>query len=298
MSGTVSFVKQQTSVVKQRALAPDGRAARWEEHNLQRRRDLVESTLRAIRVHGAGVGMDEIAAMAGTSKTVVYRHFGGRTGLYRAVVESVHAYIATNVMSAVEASKLDPADLVRTLTDVYLGLVERDPEIYRFVVTRPTGEDPVEDPVTGITGRIGDELADIFRAWLSTRGLDPRPANTWGHGVVGFVWAVADKWITTGHQRPRADIVDFTGRLFAPAFAAHASAGAPAPDLLWNHDLAVSTSMTLLTPGDERSATHAPKEPVTPKPQTPAMPDPSTRAQDLRALVAPEPSTRPEGSKT
>lgn len=201
--------------------AADGRATRWEQHNTQRRRELVESTLRAIRTHGPGVGMDEVAAAAGTSKTVLYRHFGGRSGLYEAVVESVHDFILSQLTEPLSsAGRLDPATLVRELTDAYLGVVERDPEIYQFVVTRPLGEHPVDDPVTGITGRIGNEVADAFRVWLRRNGLDPRPANTWGHGVVGFVWAIADKWITTGHQRPRADIVEFTARLFDPAFAA------------------------------------------------------------------------------
>ncbi len=200
---------------------PDGRATRWEEHNAQRRRELVEATLRAIRAHGPGVGMDEIAAAAGTSKTVIYRHFDGRTGLYTAVVESVHEFIHSQLTVPLSAAgRLEPGDLVRELTDAYLSVVERDPEIYQFVVTRPLGEDPVADPVTSITGRIGDEVSAAFRAWLRRHGLDPRPANTWGHGVVGFVWAIADKWITTGHHRPRADIVAFTARLFDPAFTA------------------------------------------------------------------------------
>lgn len=201
--------------------AADGRATRWEQHNTQRRRELVESTLRAIRTHGPGVGMDEVAAAAGTSKTVLYRHFGGRSGLYEAVVESVHDFILSRLSEPLSAAgRLEPAALVREVADAYLTLVERDPEIYQFVVTRPLGEHPVDDPVTGITGRIGNEVADAFRVWLRRNGLDPRPANTWGHGVVGFVWAIADKWITTGHQRPRADIVEFTARLFDPAFAA------------------------------------------------------------------------------
>ena len=199
---------------------PDGRATRWEEHNTQRRRELVEATLRAIRRHGPGVGMDEVANEAGTSKTVIYRHFGGRTGLHAAIVESVHDFILSHLTEPLSAAgRLEPADLVREITNAYLTVVERDPEIYQFVVTRPLGDDPATDPVTGITGRIGNEVADAFRAWLKRNGLDPRPANTWGHGVVGFVWAVADKWITTGHQRPRADIVEFTVRLFDPAFA-------------------------------------------------------------------------------
>lgn len=209
--------------------ATDGRAARWEGHNEQRREQLIEATLRAIRLRGAGVGMDDIAAEAGTSKTVLYRHFGGRTGLYEAVVESVHAYIVRNVLDGVRGAEADPASLVRSVTDAYLRVVERDPEIYQFVVTRPPGGDPVTDPVTGVTGRIGQQLADIFRGWLKAHGRDPRPANTWGHGVVGFVWAIADKWLTTGRQRPRADIVEFTGSLFDPAFAAQAVPAMPQP---------------------------------------------------------------------
>ena len=197
----------------------DGRATRWDEHNAQRRRDLIESTLRAIRRHGPGVGMDEVAAEAGTSKTVIYRHFGGRTGLYSAVVESVHEFIWSRLRHHISEDTLEPAALVRELTDTYLALVERDPHIYQFVVTRPLGESSVEDPVTGITGRIGNEVAEAFRTWLRANDLDTRAANTWGHGVVGFVWAIADKWITTGHQRARADIVDFTARLFEPAFS-------------------------------------------------------------------------------
>jgi AcrR family transcriptional regulator len=66
---------------------------RWDEHRITRKRELIEHALRAIRKHGAAVGMEEIAAQAGTSKTVIYRHFGDRAGLYAAVVANVHDYI-------------------------------------------------------------------------------------------------------------------------------------------------------------------------------------------------------------
>ena len=75
----------------------DGRTTRWDAHRTKRRADLVAATLRAIRRHGAGVGMDDIAASAGTSKTVFYRHFGDRAGLYRAVAHSVDARIIAGV---------------------------------------------------------------------------------------------------------------------------------------------------------------------------------------------------------
>ena len=196
--------------------SPDGRTTRWAQHNAERRDELVDATLRAIRKQGHAVGMDEIAAAAGTSKTVFYRHFGDRSGLYAAVVSSVHAFILGN-LSAPLASGLVPDELLPQLADAYLAVVEADREIYQFVINRPADS---PDPVLGITNRIGDEVSAAFAAWLAAQGLDTAPANTWGHGVVGFIWAVADRWIITDLRRPRADIVAFIADLFTPAFRA------------------------------------------------------------------------------
>ena len=102
------------------ARAQDGRATRWERHNATRRQRLVQDAVRAIRAHGPGVGMDEIAAQAGTSKTVLYRHFGDKAGLYAAVVESVHDFIL-RTLPLDEASALEPRELVITLADAYLA---------------------------------------------------------------------------------------------------------------------------------------------------------------------------------
>lgn len=201
------------------APTPDGRAARWEEHNIQRRRALVEEAVRAIRAHGPAIGMDEIAAQSGTSKTVLYRHFGDKAGLYQAVVESVHDFILRKLPLA-DAESFEPRELVRNLADAYLAVVERDRNLYLFVASRPAGETPVDDPVFTITTRIGNEVSAAFRAWLHREGLDEEPANTWGHGAVGFIWAVADRWILTNLRRPHAEVVDYIDRLFTPAFDA------------------------------------------------------------------------------
>ncbi len=209
----------------------DGRAKRWTQHNKQRKRELVEATLRAIRKHGHTLGMDEIAAEASTSKTVIYRHFGDRNGLYEAVVESVQTFIIGNVTAAL-TSALTPAALVRELADAYLILVEADGEIYRFVVNRPAGS---ADPVLGVTNHIGDDLSASFAAWLTANGRDPSPASTWGHGIVGFLWAVADRWIVTDLRRPRAEVVSFITELFTPAFATQLPGASPRVDLVFPH---------------------------------------------------------------
>lgn len=190
----------------------DGRDARWAEHRATRRRELVDHTLRAIREHGPGVGMDEIAAQAGTSKPVLYRHFGDRNGVYLGVVEAVDARVLTELSAVADRSGYGPdgapadvTELITAMVTAYLGLVQRDPDIYRFVVTRPllqpTSTTSGEVDAAGIlTGRIGDRLAEILAAHLRRSGRDPAPATTWGHGIAGFVRAVTDQWVS--HRPP------------------------------------------------------------------------------------------------
>ncbi|WP_051209495.1 TetR/AcrR family transcriptional regulator [Propionicicella superfundia] len=196
----------------------DGRSTRWEQHRATRRRELVEDTLRAIRKYGPGVGMDEIAAVAKTSKSVFYRHFGDRLGLYAAVVDATMDYILRNLRSAMADAHSDLAEVVAALARAYLTLVERDPEIYFFVLSRPISPD-TRDAVTGLTTRIGDELAVAIEAHLAARGLDPAPAATWGHGLVGFIRAATDNWAATGHTRSVDEVVDDIILGFRTAFA-------------------------------------------------------------------------------
>ncbi len=205
----------------------DGRDARWETHRLRRRHELVEDTLRAIRRHGPGVGMDEIAAEAGTSKTVLYRHFGDRTGIYLAVVEAVDRVVLGDLASVADESGCSPdgspADVmgvIAAMVQAYLRLVARDPGIYRFVVTRPlldaaaaVERTDLPDPLLTLTGRIGDQLSATIAAHLVRNGRDPAPAVIWGHGIVGFVRAAADHWVT--HNPPDTTAEDVTEAVVA-----------------------------------------------------------------------------------
>jgi AcrR family transcriptional regulator len=206
--------------VSQSTTAQDGRATRWEQHRRERRVELVEATMRAVRRHGAGVGMDEIAAEAGTSKTVLYRHFGDKAGLYLAVAESVDRRIARDLDAALGTSTHAVGQAphgVEAAVDAYLALVERDPEVYRFVVSHPLLDrpalDPHDDPVAGITNRIGDRLAGLVTGALTAAGRDASSAGALAHGVVGLVRAAADHWLTTPDPLPRTELAHQLGTL-------------------------------------------------------------------------------------
>ncbi|WP_084126489.1 TetR/AcrR family transcriptional regulator [Demequina sp. NBRC 110054] len=198
----------------------DGRDTRWESHRAKRREELVSHALRAIRSQGAGIGMEEIAARAGTSKTVIYRHFGDRAGLYAAVVASVHAYIHEGLTATLEDSEAaDLTALVAELADTYLRLVEQDPEIYRFTLHRPArADDDSLDPAGSLTAMISEHIGVALGERLVLAGRDAAPAETWAHGLVGFIRAAADHWMATDPRPPRDTVVAQITDLFAPAF--------------------------------------------------------------------------------
>ena len=195
----------------------DGRSTRWDEHRATRRHELVEAALRAIRQHGAAVGMDEIASVAGTSKTVIYRHFADRQGLYAAVCASVDALILHDLGQAMgtesahgadlASAARSPRELVEGAIDAYLKLVEKDPEVYRFVVTAPLlDRNGGGDPARPVTDHIGEQMAGVLAVALTAAGRDASPAPVWGAGLVGMVRAAADQWLGDPSALTRAQL--------------------------------------------------------------------------------------------
>ena len=223
----------------------DGRTTRWNEHRQTRRRELVEATLRAIRLHGAGVGMDDVAAVAGTSKTVIYRHFSDRAGLYQAVAEHVDRTILRDLAQAVgdESAlvtgstpagdpRVDPRAVIGAAIDSYLRLVERDPEVYRFIVAAPL----LERSAAGVAGsteamsdHVAERIARLIGAALSARGGEAEAAQVWGPAVVGMVRAAADRWLARGGGTSGMSRTSLADHLTDLAWGGLSSAWPPLP---------------------------------------------------------------------
>jgi AcrR family transcriptional regulator len=189
----------------------DRRDSRWDEHRRARREQLVEATLIAVGRHGAGVGMEEIAAAAGTSKAVVYRHFADRSELYVAVCTRVAERLVRKLREAMGSSD-HPRQMVSAAVETYLAFIEADPEVYRFVVghtlvDRPGDPDPAgTDPISSLSDLIGDEVGALVAAALTSAGQPTAAAAPWGHGVIGLVRAAADWWLRADRPMPRAEL--------------------------------------------------------------------------------------------
>jgi AcrR family transcriptional regulator len=197
--------------ITQRAAARDSNAARdrrdsrWDEHRRARREQLVDAALVAVGRHGAGVGMDDIAAAAGTSKTVVYRHFTDRGELHTAVCTRVAEQLTGTLRAAMQSSE-HPRGMLAAAIDAYLAFLEADPEVYRFVVHTHPGGSGDGDPLTTLSDLVGDQAAAVVGDTLRRVGADPTPAAPWGHGVIGLVRSAADWWLRADRPMPRGDL--------------------------------------------------------------------------------------------
>jgi AcrR family transcriptional regulator len=186
--------------------ARDRRDSRWDEHRRERREQLIQATVAAVGKHGAGVGMDEIAAEAGTSKTVVYRHFADRAELYVAVCTRVAAQLLPKLRAAIEANSRSPRAMVAAAIDTYLAFIEADPQLYRFVVHQQALDRPASDPLHSLSYLVGEQAAAAVSVALQQAGRDPAAAEPWGHGVVGLVRSAADWWLRSERPMLRTDL--------------------------------------------------------------------------------------------
>lgn len=244
----------QTAQTAQPAQPADGRSTRWEAHRRARREELVQAALRAITQHGPGVGVDEIAAAAGTSKTALYRHFADKEQLYLAVADRVSRRILRD-LAAAAAQHDRPRAALGAVIATYLRLVEHDPDVYWFVTRGAGAVATTADPLSGLTQAVSAEFARAITRQLRAAGLDPATAEPWAHGLVGMVRAAADHWMSTpvpaGGTRTPADVL--AGQLTALAWgglsrAPLAPSSSPTPPTHQSHQ----TPKTSQTPQTDR----------------------------------------------
>ncbi|MTV26495.1 TetR/AcrR family transcriptional regulator [Nitriliruptoraceae bacterium ZYF776] len=174
---------------------PTTRTAARAAGRAARRDELLDAADRAIRRDGPEVSMEQLAAEAGITKPVLYRHFGDRGGLLDAVATR-HARRLTDELRTSMAEQRHPRERIRTVVATYLAFLDRDPELHRFVTRvapaeRPAARSAIDDALTVLC----DEVVVAVERELSGARLDPTPATTWGVGMVGMVQLVADRWL-------------------------------------------------------------------------------------------------------
>lgn len=183
----------------------------------RRRHALLDAADRIIRREGPDVSMASIAAEAGITKPILYRHFGDKSGLYQALAER-HTGL---LMEAVRAAFRRPGevrDRARAAIDTYLAAIAANRHLYGFLVHRAGAEDTAtHSAMSTLIRGLGGELAETLLA--EGRLPDPVRGHIWGHATVGMVQAAGEWWLDHSGV-PRGTVVDSIVDLLLDGFPA------------------------------------------------------------------------------
>ncbi|HUQ40113.1 MAG TPA: TetR/AcrR family transcriptional regulator [Acidimicrobiales bacterium] len=180
-----------------------------DERRAERRAELLAAAVAVIRAEGPAASMEDIAAAAGVTKPILYRHFGDRRGLTHAVADLYSA----DLFIALRDALLRPVDgrqILAGTIEAYLEFVDRDPQMYRFIV-RPSEADNGElagAALAEFVPRISSEVAVVLGERMRQLGLDSGPAEPWAYGIVGMVHQAADWWVDR-RPMPRERLAEY-----------------------------------------------------------------------------------------
>ncbi|MER7621071.1 TetR family transcriptional regulator [Streptomyces sp. NPDC126503] len=166
----------------------------------QRRRELLEAADRVVLRDGPKASMNAIAAEAGITKPILYRHFGDKGGLYRALATRHTDALLAALRAALDA----PADRrrrVESTLDTYLASIEAMPQVYRFLMHPAEESHQAEQGFdvgrhsAPLLRRMGEELGQVIAERIDLGPGGEAQARIWGHGIVGMMHAAGDWWL-------------------------------------------------------------------------------------------------------
>jgi AcrR family transcriptional regulator len=185
-----------------------------------RRAELLEAALRVIRRGHGRVAMEDIAAEAGISRPILYRHFGDASGLYAAVADSFCQELLARLRRG--EREIGPGrELLRRQIGEYLGFIASEPDVYRFLIH----QSPPDRPKAATHGSGFSRLvADGTARHLRDAGWDPRTAMAGADLFIGGLEAAASRWV----EEPTGSVEELADRLAAVLWNGFVRGGARA----------------------------------------------------------------------
>ncbi|MET1064438.1 MAG: TetR/AcrR family transcriptional regulator [Arthrobacter sp.] len=189
----------------------DGRASRWQLHREERRRELIKSARKAVHALGSDASMEDIAAAAGTSKSVFYRYFGDKAGLQQAVGEVVLSQMQRRIQEAAQSAQT-PREGLLAMVSAYLQMAETSPNVYAFVTRYSPGDTGAADGTIATAGALGhffaaisDMIARPMRSHLSESAGREAVIGYWPNAAIGLVRNAGEQWLASPASPSKPD---------------------------------------------------------------------------------------------
>ncbi|MEE4217727.1 MAG: TetR/AcrR family transcriptional regulator [Xanthomonadales bacterium] len=158
----------------------------------ERRAQLIEVGREVFAERGYGAtSVEEIAARAKVSKPILYDHFGGKEGLYAAIVDRELELILGRIVTAVSSGS--PRARIEQATLAYLNYVRERPLGFA-VLLRDAPQQQANGNLPALMYELADRIGDVFTDQFQKAGYDPDSAPIYAHALVGMVAFVGRWW--------------------------------------------------------------------------------------------------------
>ncbi|MGH2698827.1 MAG: TetR family transcriptional regulator [Actinomycetota bacterium] len=177
--------------------------------------ELLDAADKVIRRQGPAASMEVIAAEAGITKPILYRHFDDKGGLYTALAERYSNALMSEIKDSLERAGHPRRRLALTI-DTYFSWLESEPQVYRFLVHRAqTEQREVHEAIGAFVSAVALEVAAIARLELGGDDQDEESKGTTkaafaeplAFAVVGAVQTTGDWWLEH-REMPRTQLVE------------------------------------------------------------------------------------------
>jgi AcrR family transcriptional regulator len=179
-----------------------------------RREELLDAADRIVQRDGTAVSMASIAAEAGITKPILYRHFGDKGGLYAALAAR-HTERLLLVLQEALAAGGDARERVERTIGAYLATIEAEPQVYRLLLH--SAEFPAAAEAHGQVQSFLRRFSELLALGIASE-LELAPgsarAETWARGIVGMVQSAGDWWLLTGSPDRDAVVRELTDLLW------------------------------------------------------------------------------------
>ena len=189
----------------------DGRQARWDRHNQERRQRILDAALSVVEEGepGAEVHVQQIAERAGLSRTVVYRHFSDRADLDRAVQTAIVDDLSGELLPAVTLDGTIP-QIIERIVSTYVSWAVAHPALHRLAEqdSSTSGPGPLQHGIERIALAVAELITTAFDLLEVELGEDERASvDPLVFGLVGAVFSAVRRWMARPERTPSAPVL-------------------------------------------------------------------------------------------
>jgi AcrR family transcriptional regulator len=194
----------------------DRRPGKRERARADRRAALVRSALTTLGELGENATMEDLAAGMGINKAALYRYFGNRANLHRALIGRWVSRSLSDFRAAVIAGP-PAAEMIEHGFLSYLDALEWERSTYLALtqlghIAGPAGAQHLATYISAA----GDVVTQVMYARFPGVPSGSELGRTWGQALAGMSHHVADRW-ARAPWAPKEEVARSLSRLIVPA---------------------------------------------------------------------------------